>query len=254
MFTNIDESPGIYREYDNYAWFWNKYWGRTSARKVLPVINKAWPQGWANEPNLLDVCCGTGQLTQLLAKKGYLCSGIDGSEGMIDFAKANNGQGQFLVGDIRRPFGFTASFDAACSFFDSLNHITEPDELQSVFRHIHQSLRPGGRFLFDLNMEEGYLERWNNRFFQIIQSDHVCIDSMNYDKTSKIGTNQVTLFLKTVGWERMDITIVERCYSAEEITSYLKQAGFGHIEMWEASEEFGFKDEYGRYYIHCIKQ
>jgi len=254
MSVQTGEQPNIYNEYDNYAWFWNKYWGRTSARKVLPVIEKVW-QPSTNAPlSLLDVCCGTGQLAQLLSKRGMCSSGIDGSPAMIQFAKKNNPDGQFVVGDIRESFGFDVSFDAACSFFDSLNHITSPEELLQVFQHICNALRPGGKFLFDLNMEEGYLHRWNNQAFQIVQDDHVCVDTMVFDSSSQIGTNQVTLFLKTDIWERLDVTIIERCYSAEQITFLLSQAGFGSIEMWEASAEFGFKDEYGRYYIHCIKQ
>lgn len=251
--SNSGINKDIYSEYNNYAWFWNKYWGRTSARKVLPVLKEKFFPYLPEGSEILDVCCGTGQLGQLLSRGGFVVSGIDGSREMIELAKQNCPTANLIVGDIRDEFGFDMKFHGACSFFDSLNHILSLDELQTVFYHISDCLLPNGRFIFDLNMEQGYKERWNNTF-HIIQGDHVCIDRMSYNVESKIGENEVTLFLLQHNWERMDIKIVEKCYSAQEIEGLLSQSGFVDIEMFEAFKDFGFKDEIGRYYISCKKK
>ncbi|WP_127530633.1 class I SAM-dependent DNA methyltransferase [Paenibacillus kobensis] len=243
-----------YSLYDRYAWFWNKYWGRTFALKTLPVMKQKLLSELPPGALILDVCCGTGQLAQHMTRDGFQFSGIDGSEEMIRLARNNCPAGEFKVGDIRSPFGFPVLFDAACSFFDSLNHITCPNELQAVFININHSLHAGGYFLFDLNMEEGYRQRWNNQTFHIIQNDHVYLDRMNYNDAKQTGVNHITIFMLSNQWERLDIQIVERCYSRDEIIRLLMNAGFSEIEMWEASDAFGLHDEYGRYYIRCRKQ
>lgn len=249
----MNKMVDTYSDYNKYAWFWNKYWGRTSARKVLPVIKSKLVPEIPSRGDVLDVCCGTGHFSALMRKQGFAMSGIDGSEAMIHYARNNCPDGDFVVGDVRIPLPFAKKFHAACSFFDSLNHILDLSELRAIFAHIHHSLHDGGLFLFDLNMEEGYKRRWNNQSFHIINDDHVCIDRMSYDEDDRIGTNLVTLFVKAESWSRMDIVIKERCYSREEIVSSLSEAGFSDIQLWEASAEFGFEDEYGRYYIRCRK-
>ncbi|GIQ67797.1 class I SAM-dependent DNA methyltransferase [Xylanibacillus composti] len=243
-----------YDVYDHYAWFWNKYWGRTSARKVLPIVKNRLLKDLPRGSLVMDVCCGTGQLLKLIEREGFASIGIDGSHEMIRYAQMNCPQGQFHVQDIRLPMNTSQKIDAACSFFDSLNHIVDFADLKAVFKNISDRMVQHGKFLFDLNMEAGYLERWNDKVFHIIQPDHVCIDRMAYDPNSRIGTNNVTLFAFRNHWERMDITIVEKCYTQPEIIEALESANFHDIHFYEAEKEFGFKDEKGRYYIICTKQ
>lgn len=242
-----------YTTYNNYAWFWNKYWGRTSAKKAFPVLSQLLLNDLPPGASIVDVCCGTGQLAQLIARKGYDCAGIDGSEEMIRYARENYPHGIFVVGDIRTPFPFQERFHAACSLFDSLNHILHLEQLVQVFRNVHDRLLAGGKFMFDLNMEEGYKQRWDGKSFHIVQSNHVCIDQMFYDPDSRMGRNNVTIFLQEAGWQRLDVKIEERCYTQQEIRDALTTAGFKDIAMYEANAQFGFKDEIGRYYIICGK-
>jgi SAM-dependent methyltransferase len=241
-----------YVEYDNYASFWNKYWGRTSARRVLPIIRKLLldkhvPKG----SSIVDICCGSGQLLKLLSKEGYIVSGIDGSSEMIRFATGNCPAGEFIVGDIRVPYTFRNKFRAAFSFYDSLNHVLKLEELVKVFENIYASLDSEGTLVFDLNMEEGYKQRWNNKDFHVVHKDYVCIDRFKFNEFTGIGQNNVTLFTLQDGWKRRDVTIVEKCYSLNEVISALSKAGFINVEIYESSSDFQLHDDMGRYYFVC---
>ena len=56
----------------------------------------------------------------------------------------------YLLQDMRE-FELYGTVRAAVSVCDSVNYITEPEELLQVFRLVNNYLDPGGIFLFDLN-------------------------------------------------------------------------------------------------------
>jgi trans-aconitate 2-methyltransferase len=91
---------------------------------------------------ILDVGCGTGQLTQQIALVGAEVMGIDASLSMVEQARHNYPDLKFAVADAR-DFQFEQPFDAVFSNA-ALHWILEPD---AVIRCIYQALKPGGRFV-----------------------------------------------------------------------------------------------------------
>lgn len=105
---------------------------------------------------VLDLCCGTGNASVLLAEKGYEVVGIDISPEMIDCArrKAREGRQQveFHVADASA-FSLKGRFDLVLSLFDSLNYILDASKLQEAFHRVSAHLEQEGLFIFDMNTE-----------------------------------------------------------------------------------------------------
>lgn len=103
---------------------------------------------------ILDVCCGTGSMCELLTAEGFEMAGVDLSADMIRQAKKKAGRNRqeirYEVGDAAE-FEMGETYDAAFSFFDSLNNILDADHLQRAFRQIAKHIKPGGSFIFDVN-------------------------------------------------------------------------------------------------------
>jgi len=94
---------------------------------------------------ILDLGCGTGQLTEKIAIAGAKVLGIDYAPTMIEKARQNYPHLQFVVGDAR-DFQVEQPFDAV--FSNAVLHwIPEAD---AAIRCIHQALKPGGRFVAEL--------------------------------------------------------------------------------------------------------
>ena len=95
---------------------------------------------------LLDVACGTGIMSELLLAEGYDVTGIDLSPSMVEQARAKalakNLPLRFEVANAAS-FDLGEKFDAAYSFFDSLNYITDPDDLQACFHRVAAHLPLG---------------------------------------------------------------------------------------------------------------
>ena len=101
---------------------------------------------------VLDLGCGTGNMTELLAKAGYDMIGADNAEEMLEIAMEKRDKSGhdilYLLQDMRE-FELYGTVRAVISVCDSVNYITEPEELQEVFRLVNNYLDPKGVFIFD---------------------------------------------------------------------------------------------------------
>ncbi len=244
----------IYSDYDLFAWVYNKHWGESFVQLIFPLIENLILQYIPPKARILDLCCGTGQLAQMLIDRGYQVTGLDGSKEMLRFARENAPDGEFIVADARS-FKLPDIYHATVSTFDSLNHVMTLEELTSVFRNVYAALRKGGLFLFDLNMEEGYMTDWNDNF-GIVEEDHVCVIRSNYNQEEQIAQFDATIFYPENGWQRSDLTLLQKCYSELEILSALEVAGFTEIHSYSynlQSDLIELTTDAGRAFFICQK-
>ena len=103
---------------------------------------------------ILDLGCGTGSLTELLAVAGYDMIGVDNSEDMLQIAmdkRAESGKDILYLLQDMREFELYGTVKAVLSICDCINYILEYKDLVEVFRLVNNYLDPGGVFIFDLN-------------------------------------------------------------------------------------------------------
>ncbi|MBS7306243.1 MAG: class I SAM-dependent methyltransferase, partial [Lachnospiraceae bacterium] len=117
-----------------------------------------------NEGIVLDLGCGTGTLTKMLADKGYDMIGVDSSEEMLSIAKGKDDNTLFLCQDISE-FELYGTVRAVISTCDTLNYILDEEELINTFKLVNNYLEPGGIFVFDMNAPEKYEEVLSDNVF-----------------------------------------------------------------------------------------
>lgn len=187
---------------------------------------------------LLDVCCGTGSMCHLLADEDFQMTGFDLSEGMIEEAKSKDHYRQmagkepvrFEVADAAT-FELNDTFEAAYSFFDSLNYITEPELLQSAFHRISAHLEPGASFIFDLNTAYAFEERMFDQ--QSLKKGA----PLRYRWRGHWDPDTRIIEVEMKFWahdEEFREVHRQRAYSDEEIRAMLKRAGFVDIEWFHS--------------------
>jgi SAM-dependent methyltransferase len=222
--------------YDDFAWFYDRYWGEEFHAAAFPILERIWLRRLPPGAHVLDVCCGTGHLSALLTARGCRVTGLDVSSEMIVRARSNAPAAEFIVTDAAR-FRLPATFDAAVSTFDSLNHLTDPGALEAAFRNIAAALRPGSLLAFDMLLEEAYRTHWGESF-ALVRDDHLLtITGGAFDGRSRKARVNVTMFRLLDGvWQRSDATVEERCYSSDEISNALARAGFGELLCYDAGD------------------
>ena len=148
---------------------------------------------------VLELGCGTGSMTELLAEKGYDMIGVDNSEDMLEIAMEKRieiGLELLYRLQIMQEFELYGTVRAIVSVCDSLNYITEREELLQVFRLVNNYLDPQGIFIFDFNTEYKYREVLGNQVIAEDRDECCFIWENYYNHTSMINEYELTLFVR----------------------------------------------------------
>ena len=184
---------------------------------------------------ILDLACGTGRLTRILAGRGYQMIGVDASEEML--AKAGEFGGDILyLHQTLETLDLYGTVDAAICSLDGLNYLP-PTALDLALRRIFLFLNPGAVFAFDLNTAEK-LESQDGEFFCDEREDLLCIWRASFDEQERACYYDFDLFTQADDnlWERQSETHVEYAYTKAEIQEKLETTGFIDIQITESEE------------------
>ena len=183
----------------------------------------------------VDLACGTGSVSVLLAKQGMSVTGVDMSEEMLTVAceKAWELENPPLfvcqkLQALRLPRGV----DLAVCALDSLDYITDPADCQKAIRRVYRALNPGGVFIFDVNTPEK-LRAMDGQVFLDEDDDVFCVWRGEFDEQTNICSYGMDLFQRRGQvWQRSFEEHQEYAYSIQQLTDYLKQAGFTSIGVY----------------------
>ena len=138
---------------------------------------------------LLDLCCGTGTLTVLLAKDGYEMIGADSSPDMLSVAREKaeeTGVNVLFLCQSAEELDLYGTVDAAVSSLDSFNYL-EPESLPEVLHRLYLFIRPGGLLIFDIRSKE-WLKQLDGSTFVDEDDDVLCLWRADYDEEEDLST------------------------------------------------------------------
>lgn len=212
--------------YNDFSHIYDKYWSTQYADQFFSSIFSRFFKGCISKnSNILDLCCGSGDIANILHQMGHTLTGIDLSDELINIAK-NKYPGIQFIHDNAINFKPADTYDFIYSLNDSFNHLMSIESLEKVFTTAYLALKPGKKFLFDMNMACKYKTAWENTF-NFIEDDIVAIFEGKVDFQKKIASLIGTCFSKSSKeWLRSDITLVQTWYTLENILSTLKRVGF----------------------------
>ena len=189
---------------------------------------------------VLDLGCGTGNVTERLAAKGYEMIGVDNAPEMLDIAMQKPTKAQYdilyLLQDMRE-FELYGTVNAVVSICDSINYITEEEELQTVFELVNNYLDPGGIFIFDLNTMYKYEEILGEQTIAENREDCSFIWDNYYDENEKINEYELTLFVQEKEsklFHRFQEYHYQKAYQLERVQALLEEAGLEFVACYEA--------------------
>lgn len=188
---------------------------------------------------VLELGCGTGSMTELLAECGYDMIGVDNSLEMLEIARekkeASGRDILYLLQDMRE-FELYGTVRAVVSVCDSLNYITEPEELLAVFKLVDNYLDPGGVFIFDLNTLYKYETVLGDQVIAENREESSFIWENWYDGEEQINEYDLTLFIRTQGglYEKYEETHYQRAYEIQTVCGLLEEAGLRLEAVYEA--------------------
>lgn len=183
----------------------------------------------------VDLACGTGSVALLLAQKGLQVTAVDMSEEMLCQASGKAMEAELPITfacqrleQLRLPRGV----DLAVCALDSLDYITDPEDCRQAMARVYKALNPGGCFIFDVNTPEK-LRAMDGQVFLDEDEDVYCVWRGEFNEETNICTYGMDLFQRQgKAWHRSWEEHREYAYSREQLTDYLKSAGFTAIEVY----------------------
>ena len=187
---------------------------------------------------VLDLGCGTGTLTELLAKEGYDMIGVDYSQEMLARAMEKREESGlqilYLLQDMRE-FELYGTVKAVVSVCDSLNYLLEEEDVIETFRLVNNYLDPKGLFIFDFNTVYKYKEIIGDATIAENREDCSFIWENYYHEEDEVNEYEVTFFVKEGDlFRRFEETHYQRGYTPEQMRMFLAKAGLEFVAMTDS--------------------
>ena len=224
---------------------------------------------------VLDLGCGTGKMTRLLAVAGYDMIGIDNSEDMLEIARecqyedmqseteeiqseiAEVSQKEDAAGNIlyllqdMRDFELYGTVRAVISICDSMNYILEEDDLLQVFKLVNNYLDPKGIFVFDMNTRYKYATLLGDTTITENREEGSFIWENYFDEEEDINQYDLTLFIREDGdlYRKYEETHFQRVYDLDMVKGLLKEAGMEFVAAYDAFTREPVREDSERIYI-----
>ena len=225
---------------------------------------------------IAELGCGTGSVTERLAAQGYDMIGIDNSAEMLDIARAKkevaDSSSLYLCQDMRE-FELYGTVRAVVSLCDSINYITDEEDLLTVFKLVNNYLDPGGVFIFDFNTLHYYRDTvgestiaedrddisfiWDNFFDEDSEINELSlslfirenIDNTNYTDKGESGCNSDSTTSDGNLYRRHNEMHIQKAYTLDTVKKLIEDSGMRFITAYNAFTEDAPDDETDRIYV-----
>lgn len=265
--------------YGQFAYIYDRLMEDMPYSRWHRFLRQCWEPGGA-PATVVDLGCGTGNISIPLAQSGLRVIGIDLSEDMLAvahakaesrqrlFASAQGGEVVWLRQDMQE-WALPEQVDAVISCCDCINYLTEEEELAATFRQTFSGLKPGGTFIFDVHTQQQLRRYAEEQPFTLREADISYIWTCDLDEERCEIEHDLAIFVRESEWGsasansadamdasryvRIDETHVQRAYPLERIGELLRESGFEDISVYADFTREAPDEETERAFFVCRK-
>ena len=241
--------------YTNFAAVYDTFMDNIPYEEWGDYLKELLKKNQVEEGLVLDLGCGTGTMTEILAEAGYDMIGVDNSEDMLEIAmekKEKSGHDILYLLQDMREFELYGTVKAVVSICDSVNYITEEEELLEVFRLVNNYLDPKGIFIFDFNTEYKYREILGDSTIAENREECSFIWENYYYEEERINEYELSLFIREEDsdlYRKYEETHFQKAYDLPVIQRLIEESGLEYIAAYDAISHNAPTEESERIYI-----
>lgn len=219
--------------YNNFAYVYDKLTLDIDYKRWADYVESIFKRNNLSASMVLELGCGTGSFGVEMARRGYDMICLDLSSDMLDCAaeKAKKEDLDILfLNQNMCSFELYGTVDAIVCLLDSFNYLTNPSQINKMFKLVKNYLNPGGLFIFDINTQYKFENTIADNLFYEIDDEITYIWENDYNKKTRKARFDLTFFVKKDElYERFDETHYEKAYSDSEITDFIKNSGMEFV-------------------------
>ncbi len=240
--------------YEDFALVYDRFMDETPYEEWCQFVVGRLKQDQITDGILLDLGCGTGSMTELLAKQGYDMIGVDLSDSMLDIAmekRAQSGHNILYLQQDMREFELYGTVRAVICLCDSLNYLLEEDDLLTTFKLVNNYLDPNGLFIFDFNTVYKYETVIGDSTIAENREDSSFIWENYYTAEDQINEYDLTIFVKQQKdlFRKFTETHLQRGYTLETMKRLVEQSGLIFVEALDADTHGSVTETSERIYV-----
>ena len=226
-------------QYKDFAFIYDELMNEVDYNGWVDYIENIIKSENAEVKNILELACGTGNLTIPLTKKNYDIAGIDISEEMLSVAR-EKGEEEcvelvLLQQDIAELDFDVPNLDCILCACDGFNYITYDEDLENVFAKSYELLKNEGLFIFDISSFYKLSTVLGNNMYGENREDIAYMWQNYFDEVDNLVEMELAFFIRDEEDERFDRfeeTHLQRAYKEEEVIALLKKVGFENIKTY----------------------
>ena len=225
-------------QFDKIAFLYDELMSGVPYRSWVAYVRRVLKRFGCRPRTVLDLCCGTGSVSLLLAEEGCQVAGADISPAMIALARRRAEEKGLAIDyyvQNATSLRLGRRFDLIVSLFDSLNYILESSALQEAFYRASEHLDPAGLLIFDMNTELALAAGLFDQSNLGSKSSLIYNWRSSYDLAARICRVQMDFAYKRgAAEERIKVVHYQRAYDIEEIVDMLRSAGLQPLAVYHA--------------------
>lgn len=223
--------------YQNLASVYDQFMKHAPYDKWVSFTEKMVDLYGVSGKRMVDLGCGTGEITLRLSDRGFDVTGVDISETMLAEASQKAMQQKknifWVQQDIRTLQGFE-NVDVCVSYCDVMNYVTEKKDIETVCQNVFHSLNKAGLFIFDIHYLPYVTEQLVDCNFSDVMDDAAYIWECEPGETEGEMHHFITFFARQGNgqYHRYDEYHHQQTYATDFYTTALEKAGFTKIQFY----------------------
>lgn len=223
--------------YEFFAGVYDELTGNVDYKKRGDYFHKIMLKNGKKDGIVVDLACGTGSLSEYFARLNYDVVGIDCSEDMLSVAIDKKMQSQsdiIYLNQRMQDLDLFGTVDIVICALDSINHITNDDEVKQVFERVSLFLNEDSLFIFDVNTIYKHQHILNNNTYVYDCENVYCVW-----QNKNLGHNIIEINLDIFEYDKEEDvyykeqeTFCEKAYSIDELKKWLDDAGFDVLNVY----------------------
>ena len=182
--------------------------------------------------HILDLCCGPGRHSTVLAERGFFVTAVDSTTFLLQKAMARASERkldlEFVQEDMRR-FVRPSSYDLVLNMFTSFGYFDDKDEDLRVLSNIYESLRPGGVLVMEMKGKEVLANKFSAANSEVYPDGTLIVQRREiFDDWTRIRVEWLLVRDQQVRSFKFHHTL----YSGQELKDRLSQAGFANTQLY----------------------
>ena len=250
----MDERNEDYDIYGSFACVYDKFMDNVPYKEWGKYLKSLLEEQGISDGLMLELGCGTGSLTEILANAGYDMIGVDLSADMLDIAMEKREQSGnnilYLLQDMRE-FELYGTVRAVVSICDSMNYLPCEEDFLQTLKLVNNYLDPEGVFIFDLNTPYKYRELIGDATIAENREDASFIWENTWYEDEQVNEYDLTIFARTKGeyYQKFFETHYQKAYELETVKELIQKSGMEFVAAYDAFTREPVRADSERIYI-----